>query len=102
MSRPVMPTRAPIAASPAAVALPIPPVPPVTRTVLSAIGPVLMPAIAYSFTLRAAGFLALAASSPSLVSCLGASSGVRAEHEYEHAQGQDRGDDEQAVAEERV
>src|ERR1700761_7134659 len=31
-SRPVMPTRAPSAASPIAVALPMPPVPPVTRT----------------------------------------------------------------------
>src|SRR5579859_1341220 len=39
LSRPVMPTRAPIAASPVAVALPIPPVPPVTRTVWPAIGP---------------------------------------------------------------
>src|SRR5438105_11714627 len=37
-SRPVMPTRAPIAASPIAVALPIPPVPPVIRTTLPAIG----------------------------------------------------------------
>src|SRR5271169_3730238 len=57
MSRPVMPTRAPIAARSAAVALPIPLVPAVTRTVWPAIGPVLMPAIADSFTLRAAGFL---------------------------------------------
>src|SRR5438477_6422014 len=39
-SRPVMPTRAPIAASPIAVALPIPPVPPVIRTTLPAIGSV--------------------------------------------------------------
>ena len=31
-SRPVMPTRAPSAASPIAVAMPMPPVPPVTRT----------------------------------------------------------------------
>src|SRR5437870_11283015 len=37
-SRPVMPTRAPIAESPIAVALPIPPVPPVIRTTLPAIG----------------------------------------------------------------
>src|SRR5437660_11710555 len=36
-SRPVMPTRAPIVASPIAVALPIPPVPPVIRTTLPAI-----------------------------------------------------------------
>src|SRR5205823_2636391 len=36
-SRPVMPTRAPIAESPIAVALPIPPVPPVIRTTLPAI-----------------------------------------------------------------
>src|SRR6267154_164354 len=39
-SRPVMPTRAPMVASPIAVALPIPPVPPVIRTTLSAIGSV--------------------------------------------------------------
>ena len=39
LSRPVMPTRAPSAARPAAVALPIPPVPPVTSTVWPAIGP---------------------------------------------------------------
>src|SRR5205823_7389513 len=39
-SRPVMPNRAPIAASPIAVALPIPPVPPVIRTTLPAIGSV--------------------------------------------------------------
>src|SRR5882757_48867 len=39
-SRPVMATRAPSAARPAAVALPIPLVPPVTSTVLPAIGPV--------------------------------------------------------------
>src|SRR5579872_967048 len=38
-SRPVMPTRAPRAARPIAVALPIPPVPPVTRTTLPDIGP---------------------------------------------------------------
>src|SRR5438874_134333 len=37
-SRPVMPTRAPIAESPMAVALPIPPVPPVISTTLPAIG----------------------------------------------------------------
>src|SRR6266568_7133061 len=37
-SRPVMPTRAPRAARPIAVALPIPPVPPVTRTTLPVIG----------------------------------------------------------------
>src|SRR5438105_15464694 len=37
VSRPVMPTRAPNRASPTAVALPIPPVAPVTRTVLPAI-----------------------------------------------------------------
>src|ERR1700694_4051232 len=37
-SRPVMPTRAPRAARPIAVALPIPPVPPVTRTILPVIG----------------------------------------------------------------
>src|ERR1700716_2965331 len=37
-SRPVMPTRAPIVASPIAVALPIPPVPPVIRTTLPAMG----------------------------------------------------------------
>src|SRR2546427_12934851 len=37
-SRPVMPTRAPIAESPIAVALPIPPVPPVIRTTFPAIG----------------------------------------------------------------
>src|SRR6266513_4704416 len=37
-SRPVMPTRAPMVASPIAVALPIPPVPPVIRTTLPAIG----------------------------------------------------------------
>src|SRR6185437_4179253 len=37
-SRPVMPTRAPSEASPIAVALPIPPVPPVIRTTLSAMG----------------------------------------------------------------
>src|SRR5207244_2076461 len=36
-SRPVMPTRAPIAESPIAVALPIPPVPPVIRTTLPTI-----------------------------------------------------------------
>src|SRR5438270_5407268 len=36
-SRPVMPTRAPREASPIAVALPIPPVPPVIRTTLPAI-----------------------------------------------------------------
>src|SRR5881227_2621700 len=36
-SRPVMPTRAPIVASPIAVALPIPPVPPVIRTTLPVI-----------------------------------------------------------------
>src|SRR5438309_539129 len=36
-SRPVMPTRAPMVASPIAVALPMPPVPPVIRTTLSAI-----------------------------------------------------------------
>src|SRR6266550_3959099 len=36
-SRPVIPTRAPIAASPIAVALPIPPVPPVIRTTLPSI-----------------------------------------------------------------
>src|SRR6266481_5188617 len=36
-SRPVMPTRAPSAASPVAVALPMPPVPPVTSTHLPAI-----------------------------------------------------------------
>ena len=36
-SRPVMATRAPRAASPSAVALPIPPVPPVIRTVFPAI-----------------------------------------------------------------
>src|SRR5438445_9816376 len=36
-SRPVMPTRAPMAAGPMAVALPIPPVPPVIRTTLPAI-----------------------------------------------------------------
>src|SRR5207302_10557840 len=36
-SRPVMPTRAPIVASPIAVALPIPPVPPVIRMTLPAI-----------------------------------------------------------------
>src|SRR5256714_2467643 len=39
-SRPVMPTRAPIVASPIAVALPIPPVPPVIRATLPAIGSV--------------------------------------------------------------
>src|SRR5437667_12512793 len=37
MSRPLMPIRAPNRASPTAVALPIPPVPPVTRTVLPTI-----------------------------------------------------------------
>src|SRR3989442_6858720 len=37
-SRPVMATRAPNVASPIAVALPIPPVPPVIRTTLPAIG----------------------------------------------------------------
>src|SRR5450755_2644936 len=37
-SRPVIPTRAPIVASPIAVALPIPPVAPVTTTTLPAIG----------------------------------------------------------------
>src|SRR5438132_3365841 len=37
-SRPVMPTRAPIVASPRAVALPMPPVPPVIRATLPAIG----------------------------------------------------------------
>src|SRR5437879_6120268 len=37
-SRPVMPTRAPIVASPIAVALPIPAVPPVIRTALPAMG----------------------------------------------------------------
>src|SRR5438309_3281281 len=37
-SRPVMATRAPIVASPIAVALPIPPVPPVIRATLPAIG----------------------------------------------------------------
>src|SRR5438132_7076509 len=36
-SRPVMPTRAPMVASPIAVALPIPPVPPVIRTTLPVI-----------------------------------------------------------------
>jgi hypothetical protein len=46
MSRPVMSTGAPIAASQVAVALPIPPVPPVTRTVWPAIGPAWMPDIA--------------------------------------------------------
>ena len=56
MSRPVMPTRAPIAARPVAVALPIPPVPPVTRTVWPAIGPVVMLTIADFFP-RTAGFL---------------------------------------------
>src|SRR5438445_8418339 len=39
-SRPVMPTRAPMVASPIAVALPMPPVPPVIRTTLPAIGSV--------------------------------------------------------------
>src|ERR1700687_2541829 len=39
-SRPVMPTRAPRAASPTAVAFPTPPVPPVTRTTLPAMGSV--------------------------------------------------------------
>src|ERR1700704_3730197 len=39
-SRPVMATRAPIVASPIAVALPIPPVPPVIRATLPAIGSV--------------------------------------------------------------
>src|SRR5438105_14982633 len=39
-SRPTMPTRAPSVASPIAVALPIPPVPPVIRTTLPAIGSV--------------------------------------------------------------
>src|ERR1700682_6550346 len=36
--RPVIPTRAPMDASPIAVAFPIPPMPPVTRTTLPAIG----------------------------------------------------------------
>ena len=39
LSRPVMPTRAPSAARPAALARPMPPVPPVTSAVLPAIGP---------------------------------------------------------------
>src|SRR6266550_1133858 len=45
-SRPVMPTRAPMVASPIAIALPIPPVPPVIRTTLPAIGrvPPMVPA----------------------------------------------------------
>src|SRR4030088_1464615 len=42
-SRPVMPTRAPRVASPIAVALPIPPVPPVIRTTLPAMGRVFAP-----------------------------------------------------------
>src|SRR5690242_17732869 len=44
-SRPVMATRAPSAARPAAVALPMPPVPPVTSTVLPAITPVMVSGI---------------------------------------------------------
>src|SRR5436853_87194 len=48
-SRPVMPTRAPSAASPAAVALPMPPVPPVTSTVLPAIRPVMLSVMTTSF-----------------------------------------------------
>jgi len=47
VSRPVMPTRAPIAARPMAVAFPIPPVPPVTSTVWPAIGPAGMCVIGY-------------------------------------------------------
>src|SRR5687767_3920210 len=43
VSRPTMPTRAPSAASPMAVALPMPPVPPVTRTALPAIVPAIGP-----------------------------------------------------------
>src|SRR5664280_2698399 len=50
-SRPLMPTRAPSAARPRAVALPIPPVPPVTSTVLPAIGPVMLSAIADSLSI---------------------------------------------------
>src|SRR5664280_2633273 len=50
-SRPTMPTRAPSAARPRAVALPIPPVPPVTSTVLPAIGPVMLSAIADSLSI---------------------------------------------------
>src|SRR3954465_3792209 len=48
-SRPLMATRAPSAARPAAVALPMPPVPPVTSTVLPAIGPLVLSDISISF-----------------------------------------------------
>jgi hypothetical protein len=74
--------RHPPAAGPMAVALPIPPVPPVTRTVLPAIGPVVMPAIAESLTPRTAGSSSagglLAASDQLLLHVIGCQGGTRA------------------------